>query len=65
MVNLKTKAFMEDKTILGIVAIIALLILECWALELKIDGVVFSLVVAIIAGIAGYKIGPLVKPQKK
>lgn len=47
---------MKDETAISITAIGALTILECVALYLKIDGAILSLVVAAIAGIAGYKI---------
>ena len=42
---------------LAIVAIIALVILECAALFAGINGTVFTLVIGAIAGIAGYEIG--------
>ena len=51
---------MQDKTILSCVAIIAIMFLEFGCLLTGIDGVVFSAIVAIIAGIAGYQVKNLV-----
>lgn len=46
---------MDDKTILGITAIIALLILESWALYLGYNGALFFPVVVVIASLTGYE----------
>lgn len=48
---------MEDKTVLGIVAIGAIAVLEGIALYAGVDGAILSTVVAFIAGIAGYTVG--------
>ena len=45
---------MRDETFLVGLAIIALLILECWALYLGYDGAFFFPVVSVIAGLVGY-----------
>jgi len=47
---------MKDHTVLTIFAMAMLTILELYALYKGIDGQIFSLVVAVIAGLAGYKI---------
>ena len=50
---------MEDKTVLGATAIIAIAILEGFALYMKVDGTILALALAAIAGIAGYEIKAL------
>lgn len=52
---------MEDKTILGCVAIGAITVLEAVALYMGVNGTVLAAVVAAIAGIAGYQVGKRVK----
>jgi len=47
---------MEDKTIMTIVAMILIAILESVAMMKGIDGYLFGVVVAVISGLAGYKI---------
>jgi len=48
---------MKDKTILKLVAIGGIVVIECVALYLGINGVLLSLSIGGIAGIAGYEIG--------
>lgn len=49
---------MEDATAIKIAAILAITILEAIAIVvLKIDGVLLSGVIAVIAGLAGYTVG--------
>lgn len=47
---------MEDRTALGIAAMLCISVLEGIALYLGVDGAVLSMAVAAIAGIAGYEI---------
>ena len=47
----------EDKTFVKMTAILALAILESTALLVGLDGQIFTVVVAAIAGLAGYEIG--------
>lgn len=48
---------MEDSTLIKLFALTGLTVIECVALYLGVNGALFSLVVAGIAGIAGYQIG--------
>ena len=52
---------MEDKNILLVVAMILIAILEICAMLKGIDGHLFGAVVAVISGLAGYKIKSLMK----
>ena len=47
---------MEDKNIMAIIAMILIAILEICAMFKGIDGYGFGVVVAVISGLAGYKI---------
>ncbi|HEC82605.1 MAG TPA: hypothetical protein ENI53_01810 [Thermoplasmatales archaeon] len=49
------------KAIVSITAIIGLVILEYKAIELGIDGVMLGIVIATIAGLAGYNVKDLIK----
>lgn len=49
---------MKDGTRVECLAILALMVMEVVAMLKGIDGVMFSLVVASIAGIAGYELRP-------
>jgi len=48
---------MKDKTIKALAGITGLTILEITALTLGYDGMLFGVVIAAIAGLAGYTIG--------
>lgn len=48
---------MNDKTTLKVCAIIGIVLIECVALYLGVNGVLLSLSIGGIAGIAGYEIG--------
>lgn len=48
----------NDKTTLAVVAIAAIALLEGIALIVGVDGAAFGVAIAIIAGLAGYKIKP-------
>lgn len=52
----------RDKLTLTIVAILAIVFLEAIALIVGINGAAFGIAIAIIAGLAGYKIKP---PSRK
>lgn len=56
---------MKDETIITIVAIISIAVLETTALNWGIDGNFFGLAIAIISGLAGYKIGTFINNNKK
>ncbi len=47
----------ENKNIIIITSIISLTILELFALYKNIDGSLLSLIVSLIAGLAGYNVG--------
>jgi len=47
---------MEDKSIMTIVAMILIAILEVCAMLKGVDGYLFGVVIAVISGLAGYKI---------
>ena len=54
---------MNERTLFKIVAIVCITVLELANLIfLKADGAIFSVVVAIVAGLAGYQVG--LKVQK-
>ena len=54
---------MQDNTFLFGLAIIALLILECWALYLGYNGALFFPTVVVIAGLAGYQVQTIVQKR--
>ena len=47
---------MQDKTVIGIVAIISILIMECIALALGFNGTGLFLALSGVSGIGGYSI---------
>jgi hypothetical protein len=51
---------MNNETILAVVAVLVLGLLEAFALSKGINGTLFALVSALIAGIAGYKAQPFI-----
>jgi len=54
---------MSERTLFKIVAIVCITVLEiCNIIFLKADGAMFGVVIAIVAGIAGYQVG--LKVQK-
>jgi len=52
---------MEDRTAIVLMAIACLTALECFALYLGINGTLFTLIVAAIAGLAGFELRPGIK----
>jgi len=56
---------MEDQTWKVLVAIVGLVILECVAMFNGINGTVFSVVIAAIAGLGGYSLRPVVDKAVK
>ncbi|MBC7091334.1 MAG: hypothetical protein H5T50_05430 [Nitrososphaeria archaeon] len=52
---------MITKAMVSIAAIIGLVILECKAIELGIDGIILSIVIAAISGIAGFNLKSILK----
>jgi len=54
---------MEDKNIISIVAMILIALLEIVAMINGIDGYLFSFAVAVISGLAGYKLKDFVKKK--
>lgn len=56
---------MEDKTIITITGLICVSVLEAIALIKEIDGVLFGLVISVIAGAIGVKIGGVVKGGRR
>lgn len=54
--TIKGGADVKDETIVALSAIGGLVLLECVALYMRLDGQIFSIVIAAIAGIAGYEI---------
>ena len=56
---------MVTKAMVSISAIVGLVILECKAIELGMDGIILSVVIAAISGIAGYNIKDMMKNLKK
>jgi len=54
---------MKDTTLFKIVAIVCITVLEiCNLIFLKADGALFGIVIALVAGLAGYQVG--LKVQK-
>lgn len=54
---------MKDTTLFKIVAIVCITVLEiCNIVFLKTDGMLFSIVIAVVAGMSGYQLG--LKVQK-
>ena len=54
---------MNERTLFKIIAIVCITVLEiCNIVFLKADGAIFSIVVAVIAGLTGYQVG--LKVQK-
>lgn len=47
---------MNDKTVLAITALLCITVLEIWAIYNGLDGTLLAGVVAVLAGIAGYKV---------
>lgn len=56
---------MEDKTIKIVAAILGIVILDSVALFNGIDGTLFAVSIAAIAGMAGYQLAPQIKEAKK
>lgn len=56
---------MEDKTLITITGLICISVLETIALLKEIDGVLFGLVVSVIAGAIGVKIGRVLPYGKR
>ena len=52
---------MKDRTAIVCMAIACLTVLECWALYLGINGTLFTLIIAAIAGLAGFELRPGMK----
>lgn len=53
------------QTIIISVAIICITLIELYALKLGYDGVILAAVIAVIAGIAGFEVKPLIQLFKK
>ena len=58
MVKMITKAMVSVSAIAGLV------ILECKAIELGIDGVILSIVIAAISGLAGFNLRDALKKME-
>ena len=52
---------MITKTMVSVSAIAGLVILECKAIELGIDGVILSIVISAISGLAGFNLRDVLK----
>ena len=52
------------KAMVSISAIVGLVILECKAIELGIDGVILSIVIAAISGLVGFNLRDVLKKME-
>jgi hypothetical protein len=60
-VKLNTDAF---KALIPVIAILAITVMECFAMEHGHDGVILIGAITVVAGIAGYQLPNIIKKMK-